>query len=154
MVTATVRDAAGRIINHPSVTWTSSAPAVATVATVGPESEDRHGDRCEPGQRDHHGLERHRQRDSDITIGPQVPVASVTVTPPVANVVVQGTVQLAATLRDANGKVLLTRPTSWASNNPAVATVDANRPVTAVGAGSADRDCSQRNSKRDSDYHR
>jgi alpha-tubulin suppressor-like RCC1 family protein len=137
IVTATVRDAAGRVINHPSVTWTSSAPAVATVATVGSDQRIATVTAMSPGSVTITASSGTGSGRAEITIGPQVPVASVTVTPPVASVVVQGTVQLAATLRDANGKVLFPRPTAWTSDNGAVATVDTTGLVTAVGVGSA-----------------
>src|SRR5437867_7406657 len=63
-----------------------------------------------------------RPRLSVATSGPQS-VASVTVSPASATVEVGQTVQLTATLSDANGKTLTGRTVSWSSNNSAVATV-------------------------------
>src|SRR5204863_8306018 len=65
------------------------------------------------------------------------PVASVTVTPPSASVPAGQTVQLTATLKDANGNVLTGRTVTWASNNTTVATVNSNGLVTTKVAGSA-----------------
>src|SRR5207245_5299418 len=65
------------------------------------------------------------------------PVASVTVTPPSASVPAGQTVQLTATLKDANGNVLTSRTVTWASNNTTVATVNSNGLVTTQVAGSA-----------------
>ncbi|HEY6061084.1 MAG TPA: Ig-like domain-containing protein, partial [Gemmatimonadales bacterium] len=137
MVTATARDSTGRVINHPSVTWTSSAPALATIATVGSDQRIATVTAVSLGSVTITASSGTGSATAEITIGPQVPVASVTVTPPVASVVVQGSVQLAATLRDANGKVLLARPTAWTSDNGTIAAVDAYGLVTAVRAGSA-----------------
>src|SRR5439155_1217748 len=68
---------------------------------------------------------------------PPAPVASVTVTP--ASATVQGgqTVQLTATLKDANGNLLSGRSVTWSSSNTAVATVDNSGLVSGVAAGSA-----------------
>jgi len=64
-----------------------------------------------------------------------VPVASVTVAPPTASVVIGQTVQLTATTKDANQNVLTGRVVTWASGNTAVATVSATGLVTGVGQG-------------------
>jgi hypothetical protein len=66
-----------------------------------------------------------------------VPVASVVVTPAVANVPVGGAVQLTATTKDSAGNVLTGRRVTWASGNPAVATTSGSGLVTAVAAGVA-----------------
>src|SRR3989442_1935941 len=65
-----------------------------------------------------------------------VPVAFVTVEPPTASVLAGQTVQLTATTRDADQKVLTERVVTWASGNTAVATVSAAGPGTRGGAGS------------------
>jgi uncharacterized protein YjdB len=64
-------------------------------------------------------------------------VATVTVTPPTASLVVgvTQTQQLTAVTKDANGNVLTGRLVSWSSSNTALATVDGNGLVTAVAAG-------------------
>jgi len=66
-----------------------------------------------------------------------VPVASVTVAPPSASVVVGGTVPLAATAADATGNVLKDRTITWSSDNTAAATVNSIGLVSAVAAGAA-----------------
>ena len=53
-------------------------------------------------------------------------VASVTVSPSSADAYVGQTVQLTATLRDADGSVLTGRVVTWASSDPAVATVSSS----------------------------
>src|SRR2546421_607480 len=64
-------------------------------------------------------------------------VASVTVTPPPATVLVGETVQLTATLKDANESVLTGRVVTWASGNTGVATVSSTGLVTGVAQGQA-----------------
>src|SRR6266480_974971 len=67
--------------------------------------------------------------------GLSVPVAAVTVNP--ASLTVSATAQLTATPKDSNGTALSGRAVTWATNNPAVATVSGSGLVTGVAAGSA-----------------
>ncbi len=140
MLAATVRDAAGRTINDPSVTWTSSAPAVGTVA---PSNVNLFGIVYGTVTGWTQGSVTITARSGTssgtvvVAVGPPVPVQSVTVTPGSAGLVAQGKSQLNATLRDATGRILSNRTITWTSNNAAVATVDTNGLVTGVGAGSA-----------------
>jgi len=64
-----------------------------------------------------------------------VPVASVTVTPAIASLVVGATVQLTATPKDALGNPLSGRVVTWSSNAPGVAAVSGTVLVTGLGAG-------------------
>src|SRR5213083_1386954 len=68
-------------------------------------------------------------------IVPTVPVASVTVTPGTASLTVGQTVQLTATLRDANGNPLTGRVITWQSSNSAIASVNGSGLVSGVAAG-------------------
>ncbi len=65
------------------------------------------------------------------------PVASVAVAPATASVPVGQTVSLTATPKDSAGSALIGRLVTWASNAPAVATVDGNGVVTGMVAGPA-----------------
>jgi hypothetical protein len=67
--------------------------------------------------------------------GPVIPVATVDVSPASAIVAVGGTVQLAASPRDAGGEPLPGRTVTWATNAPGVASVSSTGLVTGVGAG-------------------
>ena len=71
------------------------------------------------------------------SIGAQVPVATLAVSPATASVAVGGTQQLTAQLKDANGNVLTGRTVTWSSGNTAVATVSSTGLVTGMGAGPA-----------------
>src|SRR5207245_8778689 len=65
------------------------------------------------------------------------PVATVTVTPATASVQAGQTVQLTATLKDANGNILTGRVVTWSSSNNTAASVNSNGLVAANAAGSA-----------------
>ncbi|MEO7104545.1 MAG: Ig-like domain-containing protein, partial [Gemmatimonadaceae bacterium] len=110
--------------------WSTSAPSIATVdaatglvKAVGPgsaiitaTSEGKTG-----------------AASIVVTFGP---VATVTVTPPSASLILGGpTTTLNAVLKDAYGNVLTGRAIVWTSSVPGVATVDASGVVTAVAAG-------------------
>jgi uncharacterized protein YjdB len=130
-LTATPKSATGTPLTGRTVTWTSSNNAVATfsssglvtgvaagAATITATSEGRSGTSA-----------------VTVTAAPPVPVATVTVTPSTASVVAGQTVQLAATLKDANGNMLTGRAVTWSSSNAAAATVSATGLVTGVSAG-------------------
>jgi len=130
-LTATTKDSAGSVLTGRAVTWASSNPAVATVsatglvtgvavgsATIMATAEGKNGTAA-----------------VTVTVPPPVPVASVTVAP--ATVLVGVTVQLTATTKDAAGNVLTGRTVTWATSNPAVATVNFTGLATGVAAGQA-----------------
>src|SRR5438477_507611 len=71
---------------------------------------------------------------NDSTAPPQPAVASVAVAPSTSSLTVGDTVRLAATVEDASGNVLSARVVTWASSNPAVATVSGTGLVTGVRA--------------------
>jgi uncharacterized protein YjdB len=73
---------------------------------------------------------------SGTTAAASVAVATVSVTPAPASVVVGQTVQLTATPRDASGNALTGHVVTWSSSNAAVATVSASGLVTGITAGS------------------
>ena len=126
--TATVRDADGREVGDREVTWSTSDPRIALVssngvvtgvgagtATITATSEGKSG-------------------SASITVAP-VPVASVTVSPASNSATVGSTVQLSATVQDANGTTVADRPVSWTSSDPLVASVSSDGLVTALKAG-------------------
>jgi hypothetical protein len=65
------------------------------------------------------------------------PVASVTVTPATASLVVGQTVQLSAVPKDSAGTTLVGRTVTWTSSNASVATISGSGLVTARAAGGA-----------------
>ncbi len=127
---ATPKDANGNPLTGRTVTWATSNATVATLSgsglvtgavagttTITASSEGQNG-------------------TAAITVTVP-PVASVSVSPTSATVLVGQTVQLTATPKDVNGSALIGRVVTWASSAPGVATVSASGLVTAVAAGTA-----------------
>src|SRR5205823_3032860 len=137
---ATIRDAAGRVITYPSVTWASSTPGVATVVPytigdVGPGLATVTG--VSVGDVTITATSGTASGTASVTVVPPAPVASVTLTPASATVLLRTTQRFSATTRDSNGTLLPGRVITWTTDNTAVATVDAHGLVTGVGEGSA-----------------
>ncbi len=74
--------------------------------------------------------------DTADVIVTTIPVASVEVTPPAANVGVGSTLQLSAVAKDGAGGILSGRPVTWSSSNVQIATVAAGL-VAGVAVGTA-----------------
>lgn len=131
-----IRDASGATVD--SAAWTS-ATAGASRGVKDPTADNANvngtnwqtsttvfgkGDKGTPG------------KVNDGYVAPAQPVATVTVSPSTASIVVGATQQYSATAKDANGATVSTTYT-WTSSNTAVATVDGSGLATAVSAGSA-----------------
>jgi len=116
---ATAWDAAGNVLTGRSITWTSDAPSVATVSATGLLRGVAVGNATITATTE-------GQSGTAAVSVTLAPVASVTVSPNSASLLVGATVQLGATLKDANGNTLAGRAVTWASSNPAVATVTAS----------------------------
>src|SRR5436309_12205760 len=130
-LTATPRDATGNPLTGRVTTGQSSNSAIASVNGSGLVSGVASG-----GPVTITATSEGRSGTSAITVT-GVPVASVTVSPASASVPAGQTVQLSATLRDANGNILTGRSVTWSSNNTPVATVTGAGLVTGKVAGSA-----------------
>ena len=141
ILTPTIRDAAGRLLSR-SVVWASSAPAVATVALYGSSA---YGSPLSlglvtgvsPGTVAITATSGAASGTVSVTVNPPQPVASVTLAPKSASLVVQGQSQLRATLRDVSGRLLSGRLITWTSDNGSVAIVNQSGLVTGVGLGLA-----------------
>lgn len=129
-LTATPRDAAGGGLTGRTVTWSSSAPTVATVSTTGLVTSVAVGTATISATAE--GI----AGTSAITVTP-VPVASVSVLPAATSLPVGATQQVTASVRDAAGAALTGRAVTWSSSASTVATVSATGIVTGVAAGSA-----------------
>ncbi|HEV8399056.1 MAG TPA: Ig-like domain-containing protein, partial [Gemmatimonadales bacterium] len=131
VLTATLKDARGNTLTGRPVLWTSSDEAVAIV-----ESDDGDVNGVAVGTATITATSEGQSGTATVNVVPP-PVASVDVTPTTASILAGSTVQLTATPKSANGTPLPGRVVTWASGNPAAATVDANGLVTGVGAGVA-----------------
>ena len=129
-LTATLQDSAGNTLTGRTVTWASSASAVASVSTTGLVTGVTMGSATITATSEG------QSGTATVTVTP-VPVASVTVAPPAPALLVGATVQLTATPKDASGTALSGRSISWATNNASVATVSTGGLVTGAAAGTA-----------------
>jgi uncharacterized protein YjdB len=127
---ATMKDSTGKTLTGRTVTWASSASAVATVDNTGMV----HG--AGSGTATVIATSEGKSGTSSVTVTP-VPVASVRVTPASATVGVGQTVRLTATPLDSAGNALAGRAVTWGTSAPATATVDATGLVTVQAVGTA-----------------
>ena len=126
----TLRDSAGNAVRGPAVFWSSADAAIATIDQDGLVHAQR------PGSVQISANAAGRSDVSDVVVS-SAGAASVTVDPPTASVLVGGSTQLGATVRDAQGAVLTDRPPLWSSGNSGVATVNQQGLVTGVSPGTA-----------------
>ncbi|HWJ21686.1 MAG TPA: Ig-like domain-containing protein [Gemmatimonadaceae bacterium] len=129
-VTTIITDASGNVLSGRPVTFSSDAPAIATVSAGGVVRG------VSPGTTTIRAESEGRSGVATVTVSP-VPVASVSVSPPSASLVVGTTTTLTATVKDASGNTLSGRAVSWTTSNAAVATVSASGVVSAVAPGTA-----------------
>ncbi|HEX6048310.1 MAG TPA: Ig-like domain-containing protein [Gemmatimonadaceae bacterium] len=127
-LTATARSATGQILSGRAVSWTSGAPSIAPVSGDGVVTGASIGTAIVFATID--GV----IGTATVTVR-QVPVATVTISPPTAEVVAGGTVQLSASVRDGNGAELPGRLVGWSSSDDATATVSSTGLVSGIKAG-------------------
>ena len=121
-------DSAGNLLASPTVSWATSNAVVATVAASGVVTG------VTAGSATITATSEGKSGTSTITVT-NVPVASVTLTPAIASLLIGATAQLTATLKDALGNPLSGRVVTWASSAPGVAAVSGTGSVTGYGVG-------------------
>ncbi len=122
------RAADGSALEGRTITWESSAPAIARMDTDGAVRA------VSPGEATITATSEGRTATAGITVQ-RVPVASVEVTPSTVSVRVGEGRNLTARVRDADGDVLEGRDVTWRSSNAVVATVDGAGRITGVTPG-------------------
>ena len=128
--TATAFDVNGAVLTGRSVTWSSTAPPVATIAANGLVTAISAGTTTITASIEG------RTATATVTVSP-VPVVSVRVTPATVSLVVGASQSMTASAVDADGTALTGRAVTWSSSTPSVATISAQGVVTAVAAGTA-----------------
>ena len=138
-LTATVLDASGRVVAYPTVIWTSSDSAVATVKGYDASNPVAYGTvtGVTPGIVTVTATSGAASATATVTVVAPRRVSSVTVIPASLGLVVGATDQLTATLADTDGRSIVGRPITWTTDNDAVVTVDSSGRVAVVGVGSA-----------------
>jgi hypothetical protein len=134
-LSATTTDAANNVLTAPTITWSSSDQARATVSATGLVTG------VAAGQATISATSEGKVGAASVTVttvpASTTPVASVAIYPAGTTLLPAQTWQLTGTTKDATGKVLDGRTVTWSSSNTAAATVSAAGVVTAVGTGSA-----------------
>jgi trimeric autotransporter adhesin len=123
-LSAQLKDAAGNAVTGQGVLWTTSDATIATVSGGVVTT-------IKPGAVTITATSGTASSNTTVTVVPAV--AQVVVTPSPAEVVLNGTVQLTVTLRDAAGNEIAPRsitPVTWTSSSDAAATVSSTGQVT------------------------
>ena len=130
-ITASESDINGLALTGKPVTWASSDTNIAVVSTSGIVTARKVGSVSITG------TSGSAAGTSHITVVAALPpsISSIAVSPSPAFVVIHGTQQLTAVVRDANGAVIPGLTVIWQSNNPNVATVSTTGLVTGVANG-------------------
>src|SRR5258706_959009 len=124
-LTATLPDAAGNSLSGRLITWSSTAPSVASVSASGMVSA------VAVGSPTITATSEGQSGTASVNVA-LVPVATVTVTPGSAGLRPGASMQFAAAMKDSAGNVLTGRALAWSSDAPSVATGSANGMATAV----------------------
>jgi alpha-tubulin suppressor-like RCC1 family protein len=132
-ITHSEEDASGIVLTGRAATWASSDTTVATVTGAGLVTALKLGKvliTATSGAAT--GV-------CTLTVVAALPpsISSITVSPAPAFVVVKGTQQLTATVRDSLGNAIPGLTVIWQSNNPPIATVSSSGLVTGVSVGAA-----------------
>ncbi|MFN8575031.1 MAG: Ig-like domain-containing protein [Gemmatimonadaceae bacterium] len=128
-LSATPKDASGNALSGRTVTWTSSAPTVASVSTSGLVTALTVGNAEISAASE--------GRTGTATVSVVSPIATISLDHSSEALVAGQTLQLTATTKDAGGAVLTGRTLTWTTSAPAVATVSSTGLVTALTAGTA-----------------
>ena len=129
-LTATVKDSTGAVVTDRPVSWSSSAPGVASVSALGVVTA------VAPGTATITATSETKSGTSTITVSP-IPVGIVVVQPPHDSLTINTSAQLAAVTEDSLGRVLTGRVVAWSSSDPTTASVSATGLVTALKLGTA-----------------
>ncbi len=128
-LTATAKDAAGRVLSGRTFTWTSSDVTKATVSNTGLVTA------VAPGVANIVVTAENIAGGAAVQVVAVV-IGSVSIAPDSATVLVGGTVQFSATVKDTAGKdVSSFKPASWSSLDTTVAKVDGTGKVSGIAAG-------------------
>ncbi len=129
-LSATTRDSAGSALTGRSVSWSSSAPAIASVSSTGLVTG------LLPGTVTITAHSEGKSGTAQILVG-LVPVDRIQIIPSSANIAVGKTATLVAQLSDANGALLSGRTVTWSSNAPQIVAISSSGVVTGVAVGQA-----------------
>jgi uncharacterized protein YjdB len=131
-LSAVTRDANNNVLTGRVVTWSSSNSAISRVSTSGLVTAVAAGSATITATSE----TKTGTAATTVSAPAPAPVATVSVSPASSSLLVGATVQLSATMRDANNNVLTGRVVTWSSANPSISSVSSIGLVGGVGAGS------------------
>ncbi|MBY0490953.1 MAG: Ig-like domain-containing protein [Gemmatimonadaceae bacterium] len=129
-LSASALDAGGAVLPQRTITWSSGAPSVATVAADGTVSAVGAGTALIFASAEG------KLASATITVSNST-VSTFTVTPATPTIIAGQAADLTATLRDPNGVPITGRSITWSSSDPAVALVSSTGRVRGIAPGNA-----------------
>jgi uncharacterized protein YjdB len=132
-LSAVATDANGNVLSGRVISWSSANQSIATVNSLGLVTA------IGAGTTTISATSEGKSGAAQVIVSPAAPapVASVSVTPPAADIQTGATTALTATLHDSAGATLTGRTVTWTSGTQSVATVSSSGVVTAVSSGVA-----------------
>lgn len=130
-LTAIATDSSGATLSGRLISWSSSAPAIASVSSTGLVNAFAAGNVTITANVEG------KSGSARLTVS-RVPVSSIVITPSALTLSTGRTVRLVAQSLDSLGRELAGRPITWSSDNAAVASVASDGVVTAVAPGRAE----------------
>lgn len=130
-LTAIATDSTGATLSGRLISWSSSAPAIASVSSTGLVNAFAAGSVTITANVEG------KSGTARLTVS-RVPVSSIVITPSALTLSTGRTVRLVAQSLDSLGRELAGRPITWSSDNAAVASVASDGVVTAVAPGRAE----------------
>ena len=124
------RDAKGSTLTGKRVTWSSSAPAVATIDGSGKVSAATEGSATITAVCEGH------EAVAEVTVRP-TPVTGIVISPSGGKVVTGESLKLVASVQASGGASLVGRRVQWSSSAPNVASIDLQGTVTGLAPGKA-----------------
>jgi trimeric autotransporter adhesin len=133
---AVLRDALNNVVRGQAVTWSSSNPAVATVAGVGGTPDSARYTGVSNGTATITATASNGVNGSTTVTVSLAPATSVVVTPSSQSLQLPDSITLAAQAKDSAG-TNQTRTITWVSLNPSIATVSSSGKVNTLASGTA-----------------
>lgn len=128
-LTADARDAAGQVLSGRTITWSSNAPAIASVSSSGQVLA------IAAGSATITATSEGRTATTAVSVAKR-PVSSLVVSPSQLSFIPGQSTKLSVLVTDADGTVLSGRTVSFSSASSSIASVSTDGTVTAVAAGS------------------
>ena len=126
-----LQDASGRVVTGQPEEWSTSDSTIATVSSTGVVTAHA------LGLAKIYITSGMQSAYADVSVSNAAPAPRwVSVSPATAQLSVRSTMEIFASVTDAQGHLVSDMPVTWTSTNPAMASVDANGAITGLAVGS------------------